>query len=271
LWLSFRPTFDPHTAQEKLQAILEYDAKVKSFVIYELYGSTDMVARMWLPTPLAIDQIEDRCHTVFGPYIRFRVEVVGRIFRHWVWGTEDPPKPDPTVLTAFPSDGDADLIRRVDNSEASPKEVDRFRQARLLAPVSPSPGLRFFLEVRSADTMNVGARKSVEMSVLNTLDCSTKILDKSLYRLTGALGYLISGRVASTDVQAISDELTDKINTIGQLGDAGGRTYTHICSRSRLIGYREGLTLRNDVPVVEEEVVEWPRDAFGEDPDVAQP
>jgi hypothetical protein len=119
--------------------------------------------------------------------------------------------------------------------------------------------------------MNVGARKSVEMSVLNTLDCSTKILDKSLYRLTGALGYLISGRVASTDVQAISDELTDKINTIGQLGDAGGRTYTHICSRSRLIGYREGLTLRNDVPVVEEEVVEWPRDAFGEDPDVVQP
>jgi transcriptional regulator with XRE-family HTH domain len=242
LWFSVLPTYDPHTAPLQLQAILEYDIGVTSFELCELFGSVDLVARMWLPAGVGMDQIESRCLEVFGPLTQFRPQAVDRILRDWAWGPGDLPEPDPAILTRTPVGTDVDVIRGIDDGTASPEEVAKFHNARLITPIERSSGLRFFIEVTVAEALNMSERASLQLSLLNTLSESRHIFDKSLYRMAGPSDdYVISGRVAYDDIFAISHELTEKIPSIAHFGALGGHAYTHICSQSRMLGYRERM------------------------------
>jgi hypothetical protein len=55
--LSFAPIYIPHEIQEKLLVIFD-GHRVGSYVVYELYGSWDLLIRVWLPSDVSSEEFE---------------------------------------------------------------------------------------------------------------------------------------------------------------------------------------------------------------------
>ena len=227
-FLSLRPTYETTTARYKVARLLQQRG-IRSFAIHELFGSTDLVARLWMPDMMPMEQLELAFEASFGGATKFRISEVDMIIRHFVWADQaPPPEPRPEQIANRLANIDFD---RIDSGELPPDEREHLAKEHMFTTFTPAPGITFFVEVHVPRSTSLAARRAMLERLCKIVDhAPATIKDKSLYRLKCGESYLVSGCVAPASIFDVSTEIADRINDITGLGSNGGRTFTHLAT-----------------------------------------
>ena len=153
VWLSSLPTYNPDATPYIVQNTLERELSLYSFAIYELFGATDLLIRLWLPQSVTAETVENAIRGAVGDETTVRTSQVDDVLRHWIWGDGQPPSPD---LSDFGQLADGDLspelialIAKVDNRPMELVELDLVTQRHVATPLEPEDGIKFFVEVQA--------------------------------------------------------------------------------------------------------------------------
>jgi hypothetical protein len=249
--LSFAPIYIPHEIQEKLLVIFE-GHRVGSYVVYELYGSWDLLIRVWLPSDVSSEEFEqtlkDSLRSVhLNQLTDFAVKDIAR---HWVWGAGEYPGPDEaTLATERPTDSE---VAAVNSGNPEPDLLKRLGDLHIITEAVHTAGLKFAMIVTSPTTeLNVAQRDRFQKQLADIVDEAGErhINDLSLYVGHGQnFGVaLIMGRAELRHLDAIGSALAHRISS-GLSPDAiGARTITMIISGSELRNSNETLPLADEI------------------------
>ena len=245
--LRFRPTYPIADIRRELQQLF-CDARVGSYMVYEVFGEADLLIRLWLPSTLSASDFSELLYERLRDFDldnEDNLEVDG-ILRHWVWGEGDPVLPtDSRMDTSPPSDEEILAI----NGGRPPYElVRRLRGERLVTDVKPSDGIKFAMIVTTpVKELSRDERRQAQRRLKEIIDEATHIEERSLYHGHGLGAFVILGRVKHRDFDTIRDELAEPVAR--ELGAEwiGARTYTMIVASWEFMPFCDELPLAREL------------------------
>ncbi|HTR74531.1 MAG TPA: serine/threonine-protein kinase [Solirubrobacterales bacterium] len=221
---------------------------VKAVIVYELFGSVDVLVRAWIPEGCTFDDLnrtleDELAPAGLGQWASFEVDCM---VRHWPFlkadGSTDSPE-DRWILRLQDSE-----IEEVEQKWPDIRDDlrQRLEDRHLLAPMAPHvselPGIKFAIEVSSEGLTDVRRLADLEQRLVDILEAADDIAQRSLYSGTGFAQFLIMGRVDYEKFHAIHSNLISEINLAPVSDEYETRTLTHISGQR---GYRiakEGLS-----------------------------
>lgn len=246
--LRFRPTYPVDGIKEALEQLFR-DARIGSYMVYEVFGDSDLLIRLWLPAKLRAQDFE----LMLIDHLRgldlnsndyFEVD---EILRHWVWGDGEPTEPtDERMSQPPPSD---EKITAVNGGHASRELLVRLRDERLATETQSSDGIKFAMVV-TIPTNEVGPEHahSAQRHLKHIVDRANKIEERSLYYGHGeTASFVILGRVRHADFDAIRDQLAAPIAVELDAKRIGARTYTMVVASWELLAFRDELPLAREL------------------------
>lgn len=241
--LRFRPTYMRDDLQRALRELLA-EARIGSYMVYEVFGDFDLLIRLWLPSTIAAQEFSDLLEERLGPldlddHDNFEVD---SILRHWVWGEGDPVGPsDARMLEPPLSD---EQIAEVNGGQPSRALLDHLREQHLVKDVNPSDGIKFAMTITTpVKGLPPEHRRRAQTRLKEIVDAAGDIHERSLYYGHGLGVFVILGRVAHRHFDALRAQLADPIAR--QLGNEwiGARTYTMVVASWELLPFRDELPL----------------------------
>jgi hypothetical protein len=247
--LSFAPVYDPRAIQRSLLKLLTA-RRVGSFVVYELYGSWDLLVRLWLPSDVQTDEFSEALEDALEPVDLTHLTgfAVTGIVRHWVWGPGDYPRPDDdTLTTCRPPDFE---VKQVNQGDPGPDLLERLGAKHLATEAVHTLGIKFAMVVTPPTTEpNVRQRRQIVGQLTRIVDRASDkhIADLSLYAGHGEnFGVaLIMGRVDLRHFDALRTALAHPISRGLGPHALGARTVTMVVAGSEL--RREVLPLADEI------------------------
>lgn len=260
LLFAYEPTYNRERARQRLIRFFE-DRDVRSYQMYELTSSHDILVRAWVPSrtrlPLMkrelIDEDQDRRLT--------HLLEVEEIVHHWPWA---PRKDSPIGQMRSPVDvGTRRPVRELDLVNASQREpglaasdrkvaqlLRQFRCDRLIVKPVHRQGIRFLILVKVTQEDNW---EELQHQVGILLGRARRtIRDVSLYRIDDKTQFLILGRVLDEPgaFHHISSKLVAPINNYAASGAA--RTYTLFFAMPGFLAFKDEVRTPAAVAPAEE-------------------
>jgi hypothetical protein len=230
--LHFKPTFDQDAIFTALKRVFA-EKKILSYALYEATGQWDFFLRLWLPTLVTPDDLEQALQEVLGPHHlnsqdRFRVS---EIAQHWVWSNENGHQVR-IAKEALSRPLEDHEIANINNGGDG---LSKHQEKGLIASCRPSKGIKFIIVVSSEERQinsQPDLRRAIADRLKSVLANSQHILEKSLYIGEGLGQFLLLGRVQHRHFEAIYNELVSPINQPEVRNFFKIRTYTYIVVRS---------------------------------------
>jgi hypothetical protein len=247
--LGFAPVYRPSDIEKCLTEVL-LSHRVGSYVIYELYGSWDLLVRLWLPSDVLSEDFDAALegaleHVDLNHLTKF---AVSDISRHWVWGPGEYPRPsDTTLATDRPSDQETSAVN---GGDPDPALLQRLSEKHVVAEAIYTTGIKFAMIV-TPPTAEIGVKqvKHLQEQLVKIVDeaADMHINDLSLYGGHGFGIALIMGRVELRYFNAIRTALAYRISSGLGPHAIGARTITMIIAGSEFHGFNETLPLANEI------------------------
>ncbi len=213
--LSFTPTYDQDQIVSTLDDYLR-QSRISSYRRYEIYGGSDILLRMWIPSTLNFDNLCPELEALFRPYHLHQMHpfFVTDTFYHWLWKDRSNPTcflhPE---LADFPDIG---LIQAVNSGSRDRKLIDQAVSGSLLRRYPDETGIRFFLFLPGVlGSLDVEKTKALVRSLVNDYSRSRYIKDLAVYLGYGMNQVLIKAKVRHEDYEKISTHFLDHINKQG--------------------------------------------------------
>lgn len=237
--LAFFPRFREKDVVKTIERVLA-ELDISSYAVYETLGLFDLFIRAWLPSQ-SHERVEQALNEALqGEYLQLLESfTVNRVLRHHVWddGKGGLHEPDATTLEQHLSDEE---INAVNQNSLSPERVEELEEKKVIAPLDPKPGIKFFTIITSpVFSTTFGARKRLEQDLLGVLEDS-RIKETSLYEGSGFGNFIVMGRAASDDFFAIP-ALANDINELGIYEAFTARPYTHPCGSENMLAFVEQI------------------------------
>lgn len=237
--LAFFPRFREKEVVEKIETVLQ-EQEICSYAVYETLGLFDLFIRAWLPSQ-SHERVEEALDSALqGEFLQLLESfTVNRVLRHHVWddGEGGLLEPEGKVLERGLSDEE---IHAVNECSLSPAQRDSLEKKKLIAPLDPKPGIKFFTIITSpVFSTTFGARKRLEEDLQGALTRS-RMQELSLYEGSGFGNFIVLGRAAPNDFFAIP-ALAIEINNLGIYEAFIARPYTHLCGSENLLAFKERI------------------------------
>jgi hypothetical protein len=249
--LSFAPIYIPEEIEAQLAELFR-EQRVGSHITYELYGSWDLLLRIWLPSDVPAESFSRSLKdTLTGLHLTQLTEfAVTDISRHWVWGGGEYPGPGEAILAdERPTDHE---IASVNSGEPEPDVLQRLQDLHLVTEAVHTAGLKFAMVVTPPTTeLNVAQTEHFQAQLASIVDAAAgrHINDLSLY-----LGHghnfgvaLILGRAELRHIDAIGAALAHRISSGMSPEAIGARTVTMIIAGSEFGDFTEALPLAQEI------------------------
>jgi len=220
---------------------------VNGLIVYELFGSYDVLVRAWLPDGVRCDELDSAFKDELGLVSLDMCEFfeVDYMVRHWPFMNPDGSAGDPEKR----------WITRLTNEEISEVEgnwpdvrtdlLERLTNERLLAPMGAAanerPGIKFAIEIDTDGPSDVRTLAELEQELVGIIERASEIGQRSLYSGAGFARFLIMGRVDYERFHAIHSDLISQINAAGLSETFNTNTLTHISGQRGYRIAREGL------------------------------
>jgi hypothetical protein len=220
------------------------EEQIGSYTVYETFGDWDLLVRLWLPATLGAEDFKNLLAARLG---RFNLShddsfEVDSILRHWVWGDGEPACPSDERMRHLPPPDDQ--IAEINLGQPGRKLVTRLASEDLVREVRRSDGIKFAMIVTApVNELSLDQRPRAQSTLKDIVDRASHIEERSLYHGHGFGAFLILGRVAYRDFDAIRDELADPIAKEIGTGWIGARTYTMIVASWEFLAFRDELPL----------------------------
>jgi len=246
--LGFAPTYDREKIVAGLDRVMAAHG-VRSYGCYQLAGAYDLLLRIWLPSSVRQEAFEETLgkELVSADFRTCDEFVVSHILLHWIWGeVEQPRVPENGILEHRLPD---DIIDRINSDDLTPKEFETFAGQNIIARFDPQPGIKFFIVIPAPDvSFRKSARSELGKRLRDILLAADKVKERSLYGGTGFGQFMIAGRVDHADFFEMHEQVTEKINAMGEGRIFGVRTYTHVTSKQGFLAFREALPCSEERP-----------------------
>jgi hypothetical protein len=241
--LQFLPVY---LRQQVVEALLTVFAehRVASYFLYELFGGSDLMLRLWLRTATMPEGFEDSLRSLPSLH-RADIFEVRRILRHWVWEENgEHVGPSEERLLQQPQDREIELV----NQGADLDLMSQYEQDRLIARAPRQRGIKFFMVVTpAAEEPAHGVGVQLRNQLESILDDADRVGEKSLYEGLGFGRFLIMGRVDFTDYSAIREQIADPINLQISPAAYGARTYTMLVPGDDFLRFQDALPTATQV------------------------
>lgn len=243
----WRLAFFPRYNRERVLVAIDQvmtDQDVHSFTVYEALGLFDIFIRAWVPSHSSEKFKQALNDALEGESLQLLESFsVSRVLRHHVWeqGNHERTEPADSLLREPWEDA---VIERLNEGRLSEEEQTKLYEDRVLAPIHPCDGVKFFTVITPAGfSVTKFAHDTLEEGLLRLLDQSN-IEEPSLYAGSGFGEYIVMGKARPNDFFAIT-ELSTAINSLGVQDTVSARPYTHVCAHSHPLFYADRLPLRD--------------------------
>jgi hypothetical protein len=237
-----------------LTAALE-DLEITSYMVYELLGSIDLVARCYVQPSHESElsrAIEDRLAPLGLEMHRpFHVDAV---LHDWVWASPEDdallrrPVPD-ALRRSFPASEVALLNGADDASAARQALITRYSALGLLATASPAEGIQFVIVIGSSEAIVDRARRRLGRRVAAVLSHARDLITQySLYEGRGGQRelFLIQCRCDYHGFYRIRDELLEPIREA--ITSAVARVTVYPVATEDALVFRDMLAVDTPIP-----------------------
>ena len=228
----------PGALQKSEQMMQSIDAS--SWAVYEIYGSYDLLYRVWLPSQTTVADFERALIENFGASLDlFDGFTVDEIVSHWPWALGESAESLPVSLREPVPDLELD---RLDQAQRKTM-LASLREKNLIAQIQPGTGIGFIVAVtasRPALSASFGGRPAVQERLREILaQAPGSFTETSLFRGSGFADYLLQGRIRGEDFPLLKQSLIDPLNEF--LESVGYRTYTFLMSTANPVAFREEM------------------------------
>ncbi len=245
--LRFRPTYPRADVERELHTLFT-EERIGSYTVYETFGDWDLLVRLWLPATLGAQDFKNLLAERLG---RFNLShddsfEVDSVLRHWVWGESEPASPsDDRMRHAPPPDRQ---ITEVNEGHPCRELVTKLSSENLVREVRRSDGIKFAMIVTApVNDLPLDQRPRAQSTLKEIVDRAADVEERSLYHGHGFGAFLILGRVAYRNFDAIRDQLADPIAKEIGTGWIGARTYTMIVASWEFLAFRDELPLAREL------------------------
>lgn len=253
--LRFLPTYQVEEIRSALEQLFR-EARIRSYMVYEVFGDSDLLIRLWLPARLRAEDFKRMLEVGLRDLDLRRASsfAVDETLRHWVWGAGEPAEPTDERMSQPPPDDEE--IAAVNGGRASEELLERLRAERLATQTHSGDGIKFAMVV-TLPKREVGPEQphSAQRHLKRIVDLATKIEERSLYYGHGdEASFVILGRVRHADFDAIRDQLATPIAVELDADQIGARTYTMVVASWQLLPFKDELPLaremrENEIPL----------------------
>ena len=246
--LRFLPTYPVNEIKDALEQLF-HDARIGSYMVYEVFGDSDLLIRLWLPAKLRAKDFRQMLEDRLGRLDLERTAFfeVDEVLRHWVWGSGEPAEPtDERMSQPPPTD---EQIAAVNGGHASAELLRRLHDERLATQTQSCDGIKFAMVV-TIPAREVGPDQphTAQRHLKRIVDQATQIEERSLYLGHGeAASFVILGRVRHSDFDAIRDQLAAPIAVELESQRVGARTYTMVVASWELLAFKDELPLAREL------------------------
>ena len=221
---------------------------VRGVIVYELFGSVDVLVRVWLPEACTFSDFDGSLKDELKPAKLARCSwfEVDCMVRHWPFMKESgaTDSPEEHWLLRL-QDSEIDEVEQ-GWPDIRPELLERLEGQHLLAPMtehaSERPGIKFAIEVSSEGLTDVRKLAELEEKLVEILEAAGDIGQRSLYSGAGFAQFLIMGRVGYENFHAIHSNLISQINLTQVSDEYQTQTLTHISGQRGYRIAREGLS-----------------------------
>ena len=250
--LRFEPVYDRDAVAYGVRAACEVHG-VRAVISYEMFGSFDMLLRVWLPQGRTSADFKETLARELAPAGEVWIDpfAVDYAVRHFLFVDDDgkPLLPHDMALHHLQADEIAEIEEGYPD-RVSPELLERVISENLLAPFTPAdgdapsqhPGVKFAIVVSGAPDLNRSQLIAFEQEIVRVLDAATSIGQRSLYTGFGFGHFVIMGRVGYDAYHAIHADLITQLNTAALRGPYRIRTETHVSGQRGYHIAEEGLS-----------------------------
>jgi hypothetical protein len=237
--IAFFPTYEQKLIRKELKRLLA-SHQVRSYALYEIYGTYDLVMRIWLPTRTSAEGFTKAMEDALTP---LHLDVcdpfsVGEVLRHWPWSKDGNDLAE--IEGQFLTRGyEPDILNQLNEIAAGRLGWDEkdepllaALESKVLAPCEAVEGLKFIVVVTSSSQLaTIAARRQLRTElrqILSEAEEGGAILDTSLYEGSGFGQFIIMGRVRLQRFSALRTTVVDAINSAGAGTIFRARPYTYV-------------------------------------------
>lgn len=225
-WLvSCQQRFDRESIIPALTRALD-SVGVRSFVIWELFGEQDILVRTWLPPDRDAGSVED---ALSKDQRKVRGFSVSEMLRHWMWDGVRPKAEDLFGSVTI------DALADVNNPALDSDLLEDYVQRGFIRPIENGPHtIKFFVFIRRPQDFDAEQEQAFRNEITRIANSFAQLQYWSLYRVRGPGDgrYILTGRVAADNFQAITNELNASINSAGRGHVLGAKTLTFLATSS---------------------------------------
>ena len=245
--LKFSPVYLPESNRKTFEELFQV-RKITSFALYELHGDWDLLARIWVPTDLPAEELDDelKSRLKYAALESMARLDVTKIPRHWVWGEGDYPHPSKdTLRSKRPPDS---AVESINSGRPDLRLMHDLQELHVATLAVHTYGIKFATVVTcptAALTLEQEDRIHTQLTDIVDHAAAGGLADLSLYLGRGPSfgNALIMGRAEVTHFDAIRTQLVYPISK-GIGPDAiGARTVTMIVASSEFYMFQEALPL----------------------------
>ena len=207
--LGFGPTYNRPRILRNLEAILDTTA-ISSYRRYEIYGSTDILLRAWLPSGQEPGRFCQSLHTQLSSCHCKVVDPVSitETLYHWLW--KDSKQPARIIHPALPEFPDVTLIDSINSVPLNRERAKEAISADLVREYRPTDGILLFVlipRMSHFDTATLFSQHLVERFAKSKL-----VRQLAIYRATGTYDLLVKARVQFQKYERIASDFVDVLN-----------------------------------------------------------
>lgn len=190
-FFTFTALYSPDEVLEALEEVYD-DFGITSYMAYELLGSFDMMARVYIE-PSREDEFSKALDNALGPLglTKHQPFQVDKVVRNWVWapganGAGEVPDPDPgTLKKQFPAAEIALLNNLEDHSPERRDLITRYAKLGLLTEASRSYGIKFVMLIGSTEEPRAKTYGQVTGRLARAIDKTDLLVERSVYKGRG--------------------------------------------------------------------------------------
>jgi hypothetical protein len=209
--LGFSPVYQKIKTLESLDNYLK-DRGITSYGRYEVFGSIDILLRLWLKKELNVATLCQELRSSLSDCTLIDVFSVSDTCYHWLW--KDPNNPGKMLapeLNKYPPIG---LIEATNKFCLDDKLLEQQINGNLIRKYSPCRGVMFFTFIPQFSG-GYKAVKTITSEIVKDYWNSSAIRDLAVYEGIGLYSVLIKGVVRYSNYDKLSLKLLDHINNIG--------------------------------------------------------